>query len=776
MLMPRFFVLLLLLVVATAAAESWVAPDRWLPIARADALALAESQGKAWRDTRQRRAVLLGLGEKGRARLEQRRTARDPKSAELAGLVVAAADRILQQSVPTYGGVSGETAFVAGSEEWMREPADGLVLLLMAQAIAPQPAYQQRIHDLVLAFCRFPSWGRTFLNGDLAAGHMGRAIAMAWDWDRSFWSDAEQHEIIGVIRERMGQLTANIYGGKAWWAGAYAANHNHISVAGAGLCGLAFIDDIPEATEWLAAAWLDLRAAVQHLSPDGSSPEGLAYWTYGTTFILDFLEGVRGVLPVDELYQQPFLRAAGRYRAESSTPGFAAIIPWGDSGPKDFSGPHHLLFRLASEYRDEAVQTVGTRLPFAPRGRLDGLALSWLWFDPTVPSARLPEALDRHFEDIDVLVSRSGWTKSDYLFTLKSGFTNRDHSHLDGGAIALVFGNDWLLPAPGYGEGRVNPDFWDKHGGRWAYFSNTTEANSTLLIAGANQRCDFAARARIDAFATVGDALWARCDLTELYPAASIVRRAVFHRRGEYLVIHDDVGLRSAAAVDWLLQVPPAAETQGDAVRIAGRVGRLAVQGLGGAVRWSERTPTSPRIDLSEKRGRTLTWQQAGTSLRFDVVVLPRANDRQDEAWSATLDPDGSVRLRRSDRTETIHFATQAEAFTTPTLQGVSCFRALTWQQDELKKVTLGAAHKVEFAAGSFTSKDAVTIELTQLGAEVWQVELGPVNVLAYVLRPGWTLVRVGDDTPKVLPVSGELSAASGRYRLSRSAPTTAAK
>ena len=167
-----------------------------------------------------------------------------------------------------------------------------------------------------------------------------------------------------------------------------------------------------------------------------------------------------------------------------------------------------------------------------------------------------PRELDARLVANDMVTTRSGWGAEDYLLSIKAGHTNRNHSHLDAGALALAFGDEWVLVAPGYGKGGGEGAFWDrsKSGRRWNFFSNASESHATLLINGKNQRADENARATVTEFFSTPEWNVTTVDLTEAYRDVSQVERQVVHRRGEYILVFDSVTAPQPVSVEWLAQ------------------------------------------------------------------------------------------------------------------------------------------------------------------------------------------------------------------------------
>lgn len=608
---------------------------------------LAREQGEIWRGNARARAVLPGAGPDGQARIQNRARSTEPELIRLRQDLVAQAALAIEWPILPYRSPEDiaqrthQSLYNTRQELWMGDSADQLVLLSMAAALRPDDqALHRRIRDLALALCRHPHWGAEEPgvrkpNQDLAAGHAARGLAIAWAWHPRLWDDnpAEKEFLLRTIRERVNVLCDAMSGG-VYWAGLYQDNHNHINAAGVGLCGAAFLDALPEdAPRWLAAAKLNFDEVARCFHADGSSYEGLSYWSYSASFILQWLESVRGIIDVEPYYAGAWLRNMGTYRLHASSPSFSSVLPWGDTVARDASGPQHILNRLAAEYRDPSAQYLAGKIPFPPQRGLDVIAWNWLWHDPSVP-ARPPAALDGHLRDLDVIDTRSGWGPGDYQLSLKSGYTNRNHSHLDAGAIAFAFGSEWLLPSPGYGTGNGDADFWNFHdrdgqpGRRWNYFSNATESHTTLLVNGRNQLSTNEARGTVRTFVGAPGALWAEIDLGKAYADVRSIWRRVLHRRGDYILILDDATLPVAGRVEWLLQLPPDAVVGARRATVQGAAGSLDVSLLEpAAATFTPRAPLSPKMDVPSTRlkSHAATVQvPAAQTAQFRAMLVPR--------------------------------------------------------------------------------------------------------------------------------------------------------
>ncbi|MDP0495818.1 MAG: heparinase II/III family protein [Verrucomicrobiota bacterium JB024] len=552
-----------------------------------------------------------------------------------------AADRIVATPIPVY---VAPPEGKKDPEGWQRRYGDSLVCMAIAAKLNPTEAYREKLREMALAACRFDSWGRDGDQGrlhdvDLSAGHMARGLALAYDWHRDLYTEEETSIIRKTFSRKMGHLLQGLYG-TIYWANWYTQNHNHISVAGLGLAGAAFLGEIPEASEWLAAADLDFQRVAEAMYPDGGIYEGALYWGYGRSFIVQFIEGTKTILDTERYYEMPFLENMIAFRLGCSTPGYGGVLLWADSRGYDSTGPQHVLYRMASQYRDGQGQYLADHIPYAPQGGADTVAFSLLWYDPTVkPEA--PQALDYHATSWDVLTTRSGWGAGDYMLSLKAGYNRNHHTKTDAGSLSLNFGGQWLLMAPGYGDSHGRPGFFSQDKARWDFFSNATESHSTLLINGQNQRHDREARGEIDHFVPSPSQLLACVDLTEAYQADATVRRTLLHRRGEYALVFDAVEASEPVTVEWLAQVPPDATVENKSLHIAGRDGDLAITMLGQAEGFQPREATVPLMDVSASWMKTYSSKNTGDSLNLMALLQPVFGADPAPEYTVTRDKDG---------------------------------------------------------------------------------------------------------------------------------------
>jgi hypothetical protein len=593
--------------------------------------------------------------------------------AQLRDAYFAKVQAILNKPIPVYEtpeemtGKRGDakTLYSAREELWQREVGDEILALALAAQLKGDPAVVAKMKELVLAALEYPTWGQAKPpmgnNADLAAGHLLRGISAAYDWHGAVFTPEELAKIRKVVAERAPGLLAGLYG-NAFWARGFEENHNHVSVCGLGFAGAAFLGEIPEATEWLAASRLNFQSVLKSLPSDGSSVEGVSYWAYGIGYILQYIEATRKVIDSASLYDSPFLRNAGAFRLMASTSGFSGNVPWGDAVFRDWVSPQYILHGLASQYQDANAAWLAENLADPLRADVCALGLSTLWARNAPPAGAAPSALDARLSDNDMATSRNGWRANDYVLSVKAGHTNRNHSHLDAGALALAFGDEWVLVAPGYGKGGGEGAFWDrgKSGRRWQYFSNATESHSTLLINGKNQRFDDKARARITEFFSSPDWAAMTVDLTGAYADASRVERRVLHRRGEYILVLDAVEAPNPVSVEWLAQFRKESPAdKKDDLWARGTKGRILIRLLDPQGGFSLRTPTSPKVDPPKPQF-TYAAKSEGTSVRFAVLLQPIASGAAAPALQTGMS-NQEIEIRAPEWTDSFRWSEQPQ-------------------------------------------------------------------------------------------------------------------
>jgi hypothetical protein len=399
-------------------------------------------------------------------RVAELRQAVQTTHAELWDELRGRADQAVRRGPPQYREQDG----YSGDEQlWQREVGNAMPVLAMAYVISGQRQYLESARDWALASCGYRTWGLGRIDGlDLAAGHQLFGLAIVYDWCYQDLDPAARQTIRETIARRGGVMFEAGATGKAWWRQSYLQNHLWVNACGLAMAGLAVFDEVEDADLWIGFALDKFRRSVAALGPDGASHEGVGYWEYGVEYLLKFMSVARELLGVD-LYQYPWWRNTARYALYLSLPRDAwtvrnCIVDIADCPRGHWYGPDYLLRGLAAEYGDSQAQWLAQE---ADRADVCSSGAPWLnliWYDPAVP-AESPGTLPtlHHFDDMDIVSARSGWSGDESLVVLKCGpFLGHEavqqfsydpgggHVHPDANHFVLFAAGQWLVRDDGY--------------------------------------------------------------------------------------------------------------------------------------------------------------------------------------------------------------------------------------------------------------------------------------------------------------------------------------
>ncbi len=213
-----------------------------------------------------------------------------------------------------------------------------------------------------------------------------------------------------------------------WWANDYAGNHNTIDVLGILATAVALYDHIDNADQYIKLAYDNYTNALEDIRTDGSTEEGISYWSYGMQAMLMAFDLEKGIYGTDRSTLSSSLQKATTYRLYGSLPNYWKTILIGDSVGYDYYGATFLLRRFATMFNDPIAQWLGNIINI--KKTLDNVATDpdWrnlLWYDETIPeqdpiSLSLPTY--HFFDDMNIFTSRSAWSDDNAVFfTFKAG-------------------------------------------------------------------------------------------------------------------------------------------------------------------------------------------------------------------------------------------------------------------------------------------------------------------------------------------------------------------
>ncbi len=343
------------------------------------------------------------------------------------------ADAVLKNRPPEWR-TSGPDVW--DEQWWMSGNAASMLNLATAYVISGERRYFDGARDWALTTCAYPSWGTSWAaNVDCMDGHNIFALSIVYDWLYEDLSEKDRATIRDTVVSRGGNMFLKAASGtivpshgdfskRPWpeWEEAWLQNHLWVNSTGLLAAGLAFHDERSETGRWIAFARERFVESVGYLGPDGASHEGINYWSYGMEHLLKSMHLLRD-FGFENLYDHPWFKGAALYRLHMSIPrgmwerGFTTV-DYGDSHPRDASGPDHILRALAAEYRDPHAQRLARVLDDAGVLLPGNFWLNLIWYDPSVPEANDDDQPTFHlFDDQGFVAARTNWSGDEsYLF------------------------------------------------------------------------------------------------------------------------------------------------------------------------------------------------------------------------------------------------------------------------------------------------------------------------------------------------------------------------
>ncbi len=420
--------------------------------------------------------------------------------------------------------------------------------------------------EMALQACKWdPNGGSAMRRGDIGAHHLLRGLAACYDVCRDAMTPEERDTLKRIIVARTNQF----------WRGLnpfrLTAENNHawLRAFGVGMAGLVLMGDYDPAWEWAECVReIYIGRFLCCLGYQGDNNEGISYWGYGLSFIVQYADMMRAVCGID-LYKHPWLKQTARFPMYCAPPG-AWAVSFADTGMPNHGvrGPAQTgwVRRLALRTRDPyALWYSGARDAVA------GLAPK--------PPVDLPQSI--HYRYIGWVIFNTSLVDGaeDVTVAMHSGKYYAGHQHPDQNHFVIHAYGDKLAIDGGY---------YDWYGSaHFKAYSMTTLAHNTLLVDGEGQAVrKRGADGRIKTYFdspgygyTVGDA-----SDPDIYSGKlkQFDRQILFIKPG-FAIVHDLVAAaKEPVKLDWLLHAiaPIRLSGQDDAVRFEATGKRAALRGV----------------------------------------------------------------------------------------------------------------------------------------------------------------------------------------------------
>lgn len=512
----------------------------------------------------------------------------------------------------------------------IRIVSDRIPFYLMTYLATGERLYAVKARSLVDELMDLRSWGT---DHDIGAAHVIFNLSLYYDWMYDELSEKEKSELSIRIARHADMLASDITEGKIWWARKHSLlqNHNYVNAMSIAVAAVSLHGDVEQAESWLKISADNFESVFDLLTTDGSSHEGVAYWSYAVDALMKYIE-TAPCLPENVNYQHGFLANAIDYRLFMTLPGFSDTANYSDSPQRDYKGPGYILRRLAEVHRDGRGLWLANSIESARTHN----TYSWLdvlWDGDAVEAQPVPDGEAFHlFEESGMYVSRTGWGVDDswVMFkvgpyqgvrALSSGIFPGSHVHPDAGHVSLWAAGNWVLNDDGYNlfksslsHNTLIVNRAEQYGGGKRWFDR--------MQAKKNNAVSRVVRADID---SDGDSRVIVANLRDAYQRdpsiSSISRTFVDHGGGVYLVVDEVVG-KSLDVVSVMHSQYPVAQ---DGVRNC--FGDVYLMGVGTG---SELVMQSARYALPVRfrrkdKGLYDGWRIASAASASDRIVLVHA-------------------------------------------------------------------------------------------------------------------------------------------------------
>jgi hypothetical protein len=355
--------------------------------------------------------------------------------------------------------------------------------------ITGDKAYGEAARRWVLHLASWDPKGNTNFTLNCEAGKpLLYRPARAYDWAWDMFTPAERTKIQAVMRERVLEAweSSEVSRGVGHLQRPYGSHANRTwhKIAEA---GIAFLDEIPEAPQWLDYAVNKFFACYPVWSDDdGGWHEGVSYWSGYQNKVVWWLQVAQSALGIDGL-KKPFFSQVGDYPLYIAPP-HSPNAGFGDLSFRPVNAPSFMEYHLRARAGSGDGGNAGYWRWWAEQKEMreNGGVLGFLYRAnlPPLPAARPPTDLppSKIFRGIGVASLHTTLVDSrdDVHFLFKaSPFGSQSHGHNPQNSFQLNAYGEALLVANGYR---------DLHGSKFHYqWVHSTRAQNAVLVNGEGQ-------------------------------------------------------------------------------------------------------------------------------------------------------------------------------------------------------------------------------------------------------------------------------------------------
>lgn len=433
----------------------------------------------------------------------------------------------------------------------VRSCQDELLCLGFAHHYAGSFVYESKAVEILNYLCETTSlWDWQHF---LGAAEATMAVAFGYDLFYDALTFKERKNVrSSLIKNGLLPGIAAYEGAPYGWFSYVRHNWNLVCNAGLLAGALAIAKDDEETnfyTKYIVPKAVESMAlAMNEYAPDGAYPEGPGYWGFATSHAILGLEALQNAIGHD--YGLSDVEGFNRtfYYNRYMTAPNGNLISYADCYPDTKNKPNGLLLWMADQTGDAVLSGWEHEL-LRTSGRKASV-YDVLFYQ--IPKKVEPIPTDCYFRGpVEVATMRTDWGKDAVFASIKAGYNQVNHGHLDLGAFEyFALGEKWF-----YDLGSDNyylPDFFDMNGGRWQYFRTRTCSHNVPMLDNADQNIYGVSRflqADVNKPVSV-----AKIDLTDTYRTQcdTLVRTLTMAKESRTVQIQDTYHLKKGVkTISW---------------------------------------------------------------------------------------------------------------------------------------------------------------------------------------------------------------------------------
>ncbi len=432
-----------------------------------------------------------------------------------------------------------------------------ILTLALSYRVFGDKRYLERARQELIQLAELPDWCPSHF---LDVGEAALAAGIGLDWLYDELTADEKEKITQAILKNalLPSLEAKeVANNKSWVNGNF--NWNPVCHAGLSVAALAIAEKEPQLARQIVERGIkNLPFAGEAYAPDGAYPEGMSYWSYGTTFYIFEIETLRSVFGTtcDLEKMSGFLKTAD-YKNQMLAP-TGRDFNYSDYHSQDQHEPILLWFGretgrldlVESElsYIEQAHKMIITEKNSKKGTGSRHFPLESLWWQPALKS-KSSTAAPLHWiakGGLPMAFMRSSWKDPTASFiAIKGGTPNNSHAHMDVGSFILEADSvRWAidLGTESYDKMRAAKlDLWNygQNSDRWTTFRCGPEGHNIMRFDTARQ--DISGFGTIEKRPNTEGAIGSnKVDLTSLYKSqVEKASRSVTLSQNKSILIED---------------------------------------------------------------------------------------------------------------------------------------------------------------------------------------------------------------------------------------------